>query len=233
MRKVILLMILCISHCVFAQQNGVKVKVFDADEVETQNNTQKTPYLGDLNFIKINPYLLLRGAFTVGYERVLHPKHAVEINGGLTYRDFIYEKWELLDSDYESTTKIGQIVDLSYKFYPKFYNNFEGLYVSPGFLARKYNIEKNVDYNYSRSSKLIPNGYSMKEMYLKFGYVYESWWFDDLLIDTYCGIGMREIKKQDYEIVDGINGNSETIRTFISKTSLPSIYLGIKMGWSF
>ncbi len=232
MRNVILLLILLISSFAFAQQDGIKVKVFDADEVKSEYSTKRKGILGDLNYIKINPYLLARGAFTIGYERILHPKHAVEVNAGLTYRDYIYENFEAFDSDYQSTVNVGHIIDFAYKFYPKFYNDFEGLYLSPGFLIRNYNIEKEVYYTYNET-KIVDGGYSMKETYLKFGYVHESWWIDDLILDTYCGIGMRNISSMEHEIIYGVNGKSDEMVNFLKKSSVPAIYLGVKIGWSF
>lgn len=211
MRLTFLLVILCFSHVASSQIN-------------------------EPNYVKFNPYLIARGAFTVGYERSLHPYHSVEINGGVTYRDFIYE-FAKLDTDYfndyETTVKIGYIIDVAYKFYPKTNDYFDGPYLSPGVLLKKYNIQHEVPYSFTSNSKLVDAGYSMKELYLKFGYAYESWFYDDLIIDAYFGFGVRNIRKNDYEIRDATQHRNEEILSFTTETNVPAIYLGLKLGFIF
>ena len=96
-----------IEKCVFAQDGPIKVKVFDGSPQQKAEST--TNKYNNKNYININPYLLGRGAFTVGYERLLHFKHSVFVDLGLTYRDFVYEftqdaaNW----SDRTITAKIG------------------------------------------------------------------------------------------------------------------------------
>lgn len=232
MRKVILLVILAFSHNLYSQGTQVKVKVFDVDGTEYENNSKNNIQKDDLNYFKLNPYLLFRGAFTLGYERILHSKHGIEINGGFTYRDFIFEGFDGLESEGENVNvKIGYIIDIAYKFYPKHYGNFDGPYLSPGFLIRQYNTESEVSYNYS-DLKWVDTGYSMKETYLKFGYVYESFWLDEVIIDAYFGFGLRSYKRNDYEIEYVSNSNDE-LNTFITEKTVPAIYLGAKIGFVF
>lgn len=211
MRILFLLSILCFSHIANAQ-------------------------IYESNYVKINPYLIARGAFTIGYERSLHPYHSVEINGGVTYRDFIHELVNLDTDNFgdsRSTVKLGHIVDLAYKFYPKTNDYFEGPYLSPGVLFKKYNIQHEVSYSSTYNTKMVDAGYSMKEIYLKFGYVYESWIYDDLIVDAYLGFGIRNIRKEDYEIINSTMTRNEEVITFITESRVPAVYLGLKIGFIF
>src|SRR5687767_14344637 len=116
--------LVCLTVCVYAQRDSVRVRVFSTEQQADDQPVVRRHY-EDKNYLRFNPYLLLRGAFTVGYEIILHDKHSLGIDAGLTYRDFVYET--LRDDDGEgfgdddAKIELGQYVDVSYKFYPKDY----------------------------------------------------------------------------------------------------------------
>jgi hypothetical protein len=206
---------------------SIKVKVFD-DSQSYFEPGKREPIIKDLNYVRINPYLAIRGAFALGYERVLHYKHAVAVDAGFTYRDFLYEG--LADMNFDGNVQTGYYADFSYKFYPKGYANFEGPYLSPGLITRSYNITKDVYLNSGYQN--IDVGYNMNEMYLKFGYVYESWYFENVIIDFYTGLGLRNISANKYSIESRTN-NTQYIKEFRERKQVPAIYLGFKIGIPF
>jgi hypothetical protein len=206
---------------------SIKVKVFD-DSQSYFEPGKREPIVKDLNYIRFNPYLLLRGAFTLGYERVLSYKHAVAVDAGFTYRDYLYEGLTVMDD--EGSAETGYYADFSYKFYPKGYNNFEGPYLSPGLITRKYNVTNEVYLNNDYQD--IDASYGMTEMYLKFGYVYESWYLDDVVIDFYTGLGLRNISANKYTI-ESYSNNTEYVKEYTESKQVPAVYLGFKVGIPF
>lgn len=226
------LVVLISSGPTFAQSDSIRVRVFDGTE---QQPTSTAHY--DKNFARLNYYLLARGAVTLGIERILHDRHAVSVDAGLTYRDFIYEiMFDEGEFEFEGVdVKVGTYLDLAYKFYPRRYHNFDGeFYLSPGFIARNYNIAQNVTFHdgtISRTQK-VDKGYGMREAYLKFGYVNPGLFFDDLILDYYFGFGLRDVQSKGYEIQDAVSGGQRIVPTE-KVQSLPAIYMGIKIGFAF
>jgi hypothetical protein len=207
--------------------------VFDGSGEELQRPPKVKPVYSDKNYLGWNLYLLGRGAFVLGYERILHPKHALNIDVGLTYRDFIYEgiNTETLES---GSAKTGHYVAASYKFYPKDYSDFDGgVYLSPGFINRSYSVSYDVTYNNGVSSRTtkVDGSYSMTEYLFKMGYVRESDWFDDLISDFYIGVGSRSITRNTYDVVS--TGNVDKIVTGTTTKRVPALYVGLKIGFTF
>lgn len=217
-----------------AQRDSVRVRVFDGTGNELQRPPKVRPAYNDKNYIGWNLYALGRGAFVLGYERILHPKHAINVDLGLTYRDFIYEgiNTETLET---GSAKTGHYVAAFYKFYPKEYSDFdEGLYLSPGVINRSYSVSYNVDYYNGSSTKTakVDGGYSMTEYLFKMGYVRESYLFDNLIGDMYIGVGSRSITRNTYDVVTD-NFGAEKITTAKETKRVPALYLGFKIGFTF
>ncbi|MEI9920895.1 MAG: hypothetical protein WDO14_19185 [Bacteroidota bacterium] len=163
-------------------------------------------------------------------------RHAVSVDVGLTYRDFIYELSHDLYGVKNVTVKVGTYLDVAYKFYPNRYHNFDGeFYLSPGVILRNYNIFQDVGYYdgiVTRTQK-VDVGYGMREAYLKFGYVTPGRMLDDLIVDYYIGFGVRQVRSEGYNTVDtGFGGAQKIVTTETFKNSL-SIYLGLKVGYAF
>lgn len=227
--------LVCITVCAYAQRDSVRVRVFNPN----QDEPVVTRHYEHKNYLRFNPYLLLRGAFTIGYERILHDKHSVGIDAGLTYRDFFYETINDDDSEGfggdDAKIELGQYVDVSYKFYPKDYGEFdEAFYLSPGFIYRTYNIS--IPFEYFNGTDLVLSdvdaGYEFTETYLKIGYLRESWAFDGIISDVYFGVGYRNATRQTYEEVELPSGGYG-LKTGQEKKSAPSLYLGVKIGFTW
>ena len=247
----------------------VKVQVFDgSNSSDADQKTEKNYSLNDKNLISLNTYLLGRGIFALTYERMLTPMHSLAISAGLTYRDLIFETFQKDEiypskesgSSYGNKTGTksgaGYMFDVNYKFYPKSYDDFEGFYLSPGFIYKHYSYSDKFDqsslagytynsgYTYSSSSKNIeqPVTYNLSELSLKFGYMYESWWYDGLIIDFYCGFGYRTANITSYEVLKISDPNapqpnssyySYQLSPSTSTIAYPCVYLGAKFGSPF
>jgi|GEM_PF-4227365 len=226
-----------IQTACWAQRDSIRVRVF--------SGTQQLPVpevnrnYDAKNFIRFNMYLILRGAFTVGYERILSNKHSVAIDAGLTYRDFLYESFIGEDFLTDSDTKvgIGNYFEISYKFYPKDYGDFdEAIYISPGFIKRSYDLSTDAEYYNGNdySTENVDVGYGMTEAYLRFGYLRESWIFDNVFMDAYFGIGYREITANSYELMDSpLGGGAEQVVRNRETEGVPALYAGAKIGFTF
>lgn len=215
-----------------AQDTQVKVRVFDGTTPE-EEETKKQNIHNDKNFISINPYLLGRGAFTIGYERALHEKHSLSIDIGLTYRDYVYElvtNDDFYVSDDNATARVGRYLQVAYKFYPKGVDDFDGgFYFSPQAILRNYNVSEDIEEFIGTTyvTTTVDRSYSMKEFALKFGYCTESWLFDDMISDVYFGIGSREVKSMQSEDY----ANPTLVTEVIERR--PAVYFGVKFGFVF
>jgi hypothetical protein len=208
-----------------------------AQEDSKPSRTASPVSYEDRNFVRWNAYLVARGAFAVGYERALADKHAVTIDAGLTYRDFVYEaKHDGLFDDSDVDVRVGHYLELAYKFYPNDYEDFDdAIYISPGFITRGYNITRDVEYYNGNdySTQPVDVGYNMTEAFLRFGHVRESWVLDGVFYDLYFGFGYRLITSNSYELTNSQIGPGEEIVSQHETKGVPAVYLGVKLGFTF
>jgi len=224
-------LIICCQFDVWAQRDSIRVRVFDG----TEPATQPAMRFDENNYISFNTFLIARGAFVVGYEKILHKKHAIALAGGFTFRDFIFEAIELDDFDSDNSKYgLSYYLEAGYKFYPKNYQDFDGgIYISPGFITRDYKMTTDVEYYNGGDyvTRGINTGYNFMDASLKFGYVRESWFLDDVIVDTYFGFGYRSRTINGYEIVD--SGSGEELKPIKETEVVPAIYFGAKVGFVF
>lgn len=234
--------LMIVSHA-NAQRDSIRVRVFDGSGQEFEAATPKT-ISSDKNYVNFNPYLLLRGAFVIGYEHMLHDKHSLGVEAGLTYRDFVFEFGDAAFEDDDSNkfgregvkAEVGRYLSVNYKFYPKDYNDFDGgLYLSPGFISRTYKMNYEVEYYDGLSYRYatINGNYSFTDYSFKMGYCRESWFFDDVITDIYFGAGARKRVVNSHEVVQSSLTSDETIVRTSETTNVPALYLGIKIGFTF
>ena len=181
---IIVVFAICGAPIVKGQDDEVKVRVFDADGQQVTGERESfVPYGEGSNYIYLNSYLLLRGALVFGYERILSDKHSITLSAGPTYEDFyeVFKGDEFFLSDEGKAIAWGHYLSLAYKFYPRGYQSFDGgIYLSPGWVNRKYNYDHIVSYSIntafgaSPETILVKGGKDMSELFLKIGYVYES-----------------------------------------------------------
>lgn len=253
----------------------VKVQVFDGNNSNDSDQKSDRNYtMNDRNLISLNTYLLGRGIFALSYERVLAPMHSISFTGGLTYRDLIFElfhedefKMKSTENDYGvykqgTKSSAGYMFDVSYKFYPKSYNDFEGFYISPGFAYKHYtykdkftpySLQGNPYSNYANGYSTYTSGssvasieqpvnYDLTEASLKIGFMYEPWWYDDLIIDFYCGFGYRNATITGYNVTKVMDPSAPSpnadyyfyqLKPTTFNVGSPCVYLGAKMGIPF
>lgn len=221
---------------VLAQTDSIRVRVFDANGEDLLASNRKT-VPDDKNYVNFNPYLLARGAFVIGYEYVLHPKHSFIVEAGLTYRDFIFEAAHNDNIDFGTgKVNLGHYIAANYKFYPKDYNDFdEGFYISPGFISRQYNLSHEVEYYDGNEYRIqeVDASYSFTDYSFKMGIVRESWWIDDLITDVYFGVGSRTRVFNEYEIVPNDAASGDHVVVTETTEKIPALYFGVRIGFTF
>lgn len=220
--------LLTIADFSSAQDGSVKVKVFDGTTTP-QSDANK---YDAKNYLYINPYLLPRGILSLGYERVLHEKHSILAELGITYRDYIYETANDIDAgffgDNSSKVRVGKYLQVGYKFYPTGIDDFDGgFYISPSFMLRNYNLTDNIEFYNGKTyvPAMVDMSYSMNELALKFGFCRESWLLNDLISDLYFGVGSRTITSHGYTTTSNF--------VLVPTTQIvhkPALYLGVKFG---
>jgi hypothetical protein len=212
-----------------------KVTVYDAFKVTDSINTNDGIKL-DQNCIKWNLSLLGRGSFTLNYEHSINQHLTIEIDGGLTYRDFIYEGLSILSEeedyglyDQTMTPSISYMAGINLRFYPKD-GDLEGLYFSPLVRYRNYKIDTKISFD--NFSSTYPAGYKMTDLGFVFGYQFESWWFD-AIYDNYFGISYSYIQSYTLSEVTDSQGDIISYSNNAVTKKTPMILIGTKIGFSF
>ncbi len=226
-----------------SNDSNIKIQVFDNNTtINKSDKKNDADYVDDKNYFSLNFFTIARGNLVLNYERILSSKHAIVFGVGVTYRDIIFEiinnkRLNLFYGSGENNLvfKPGYLFEFAYKFYPKYYANFDGIYLSP-FIAFKAHFFENEYQTYNTSNfnygtKTYDGGYNMFESGLKFGIVRESLFFDELITDIYFGIGIRHIN-YDYMKIDISNQNTSYEPDNLS-FSLLTFYGGYKIGLPF
>ncbi len=227
-------MLLLVPQLCFSQEKGsIKINVFKPqDNVPTATNSSP----GGLNRhnIKWNYSLLGRGVFLMNYEFYLSDKFTGEVGVGLSYRDFIFEFSDDLKPFVNYTTpNVNFCGEAGFRFYPKGFADFEGVYLSPVISYRNYTFKENLSSSSINSATILEskNGYNFIDLQFKFGYQYESLW-SDLYADLYIGLALRNLTQTyDVSTVD-MNGTYYKVPVKESK-SYPQALVGIKLGLPF
>lgn len=177
--------------------------------------------------VKWNSFLLVRGVFSLSAEKMLTSQLSVEADGGVTYRDWVFEFNKHLDlagfmSENELDNSFGTMFGIKMKYYVS-EGDLEGIYVSPFIRHRKYNIST-VPSNPNTPGKKI--GYQMFEYGILFG-VQQLEILGDISTEVYIGCGLSN---QDYYKAEDSYGTD----IFLHRTkSVPLILFGVNFGLSF
>jgi len=208
------------------------------------------------NILKTNP--LIYGTYTTGvinisYERKLFKKISVESRISYVYRTYLRVAEHCLEeefvipnfrTDYEVIPVKGFSVSIGPKLYGKEYSAMSGFYFNFQFEYKYYSTNK---FNYwsIQSRKVVRqnrNIYGVKFIWGK-QYIIRS----NLAFDFFFGFGTRFYRitekvyysKDYYEIVEECSVNEDkytedfSTRSNFTKKSLPTIHLGIKIGFAF
>ena len=225
-KNLLLLLILTISLSSVAQT----VTIYDAYNTDRSiNKSDIKPSIN--NYVQWNLSMLARGAFLLTYERRINDYFGVEVGAGPTLLDpFFYVKHDIFDdpfgSDEGTKLKVGYMLSVTPKLYPKKMVDFEGFYVAPSIRYRRYNYEQSISYDHHYNT--IPTqtfSQSLKAVDYAFivGYQYELW--SEITWNTYIGMAWSN---RTFDTID-----KEKMRPVQEKDSGPLFLLGWSLGFTF
>gem|GEM_PF-3223020 len=215
---------------------STKITIFKPEDNKPTNvgTLQNNP---DLHCLKWNYSLLTRGIFLMNYEFQFQKKLAAEVGLGITYRDLIFETSH--SSYFDNTSfkaNYNFCGEAGIRFYPRDFDDFEGLYLSPMISYRKYSLTLQDGYSnnpYINTISSFSPGYNFVDIQLKFGYQYESLWDDDILGDFYVGVAFRNATINSYsEVHNSTTGGTDYVSTQ-TKIQFPQLLFGFKIGVPF
>ncbi|RZL30942.1 MAG: hypothetical protein EOP00_35715 [Pedobacter sp.] len=213
-----------------------KVQVFSNDDY-FNDNSRKTK---NKNLVKLNPLLIGFGELPFYYERRIHPMFSVEAGIGPTISNELTlglaygeNNINLFPDNIES--QLGFTFKSGLRFYPNGKRDFpEGLYFSPELRYRvfKYGLLQGDNTGFETSIKDLKA--SDFDFVMLGGYQLESFLLDDLYVDYYFGVGIRNRRVEAVKSL-GIdpNTNLESFTFALYKKQLPFISGGFKLGVSF
>ena len=218
--RISITIIATIFTCVVHGQNGgsTKITIFKPEDAPTSQTTPADAAV-DRNAIKWNYSLISRGVFLINYEAYLNKKLTAEVGLGITYRDFIFEvtKESIYNSEgFSMTPNVGYALEGGLRFYPKDFDNFEGIYISPILSYRTYSFTKSSSSSsWSSTSSTFKPGYNFFDIQIKFGYQYESIFDWDVLGDFYIGFAYRNASLSHFKPVPTTNSSGFQTTTYI------------------
>ncbi|MBI2271571.1 MAG: hypothetical protein HYU69_14600 [Bacteroidetes bacterium] len=230
MKDIFLISSLLFSQFIFAQ---TKITVFQPSQPIPVNRVDSARFV-DRNLVKWNYSLLARGVFLLNYEFYISDKFTGEAGVGLTYRDIVFEMMKEGNFLDYGTPVVHLCGEAGIRFYPKDFDNFEGIYLSPMVSYRSYSFEKATNNNTVSSGNVngFKPGYNFLDFQFKFGFQYESLWNLDILGDFYVGFALRNATVSQLVEIQN-NNNTTTYQPSTSTTMYPQPLCGFKLGIPF
>lgn len=193
-----LLIFLCLFGCVCtlsAQNRSGEIRV--VDETEEEALLRKFTRKGKIpaNIIKFSFLSPFRGDYGLLYERRIQPWLSLQAGAGITTRDKIFERFTsgTFNSN-QFQPAIGFSAKAGIRFYPIADGWMSGMFISPDFVYREYNLNANLtqfDVNNNASPQKLRCGYKFMEYRLLLGQSYD-FLFRNLYLEYYIGLVFRE-----------------------------------------
>ena len=192
--------------------------------------------------VKVDPLWVLEGNVPIFYERKINTKLSAEFSVGVTFKDYSYDLFRLIESQGDTVTRTyqpGYSFSGSLKFYPSNYTEaLEGFYIAPEIRYRYYSSEAqkfNLSNTYVGTPSSNPNNFLQESMAftdfkLVFGYVT---YIDDVVpVEFYAGAGVRLSNLNRAYNVSDMAGNTST-QIVPEVNSRPLLSMGLKIGMGF
>ncbi|MDX5442725.1 MAG: hypothetical protein LPJ89_02960 [Hymenobacteraceae bacterium] len=243
MKKLLFVALSCAACSVSAfaqtapqQQDSFKVKretiVFTSETPKA--DAKKSAQPERVNFLKINPLLILNGDVPIYYERGLFPNVSLEVGLGMTMQDVMVDFMEEEDDTPadEKITKshgFGISYRISPRFYPSFkYEGYTGWYFAPMFRQQIYNATVT---QINKEKFNVAQQQTVTDIKMLIGYQADLD-YDRVILDVYTGIGPKMTNyKNDVVFEEGISGKTATFEDRVEKKL--SLALGFKVGFAF
>lgn len=222
----------------FAQQGG-RIQILE-DTPEAYGVERPVPKKPNkkgripANIIKFPILSPVRGDYGLLYERRIVPWFSVQVGLGYTSRDKIFERFTSGTFNSPNFKPGGGFsAKFGLRFYPIADGWMSGIFFSPDFNYREYNLTANL-VQYDKDNNPLPQqlkcGYSFKEYRLNVGQSYD-FLLENLYVEYYIGMVFREITESVPQYQNGTEGAYYT-RTSQSRF-LPGIAFNASIGYAF
>lgn len=218
-----------------AQTNG-GIRILDDVAQEDDAPPRKLTRKGKIpaNVIKFSFLSPFRGDYSLQYERRIMPWLSVQAGMGITTRDKVFERFTSgTFNSPQFKSRIGFSAKAGIRFYPISDGWMSGIFISPDFVYREYNLDANLtqfDTNNNPSPQKLRCGYSFKEYRLLLGQSYD-FLFRNLYLEYYIGLVFRESS----ESIPMYQNNSQgAYYTRVSQSRFqPGIAFNASVGYAF
>lgn len=232
-----LFIFLCLYGCIFtlsAQNRGGGIRILD--ETEEEQPKRKFTRKGKIpaNIIKFSFLGPFRGDYGLLYERRIKPWVSVQVGAGITTRDKVFERFTSgTFNSKQFQSSLGFSAKAGIRFYPIADGWMSGMFISPDFIYREYNLNANLtqfDANNNASPQKLKCGYRFKEYRLLVGQSYD-FLFRNLYLEYYIGLVFRETE----ESIPLYQNNSQgAYYTRVSQSRFqPGIAFNASIGYAF
>lgn len=228
MIRLALLSILLLCYPLLQAQNSSGVTTFRPFSSEKPATPEKEVKGLENQIMKCHTFLLVRGAFVLGYERNLNDAFSLEAQLGMTYRDFLFELMhdgvgfgEGMEENIESFG--GPYLGLAGRYY--FNHVFsEGGYIGAVVRNRNYHMKIKTD---DALLTRINLNYQMTEFGVFLGYQYEGY-YTDAIYELYIGPAISWARYDSFSTT-----NPGEIEVSRQNVQYPVILFGFNIGFPF
>lgn len=198
MKRLLVWLLVLGSALELSAQTGGGIRMLDEEPMlqDTRRLTRKgkTP-ANVLKFSFLSPF---RGDYSLLYERRILPWFSAQAGLGFTVRDKVFERFSagvFNSPDFKATG--GYSAKLGLRFYPISDGWMSGLFFSPDFVYRQYNLTASLtqyDTQNNASVQKLRCGYAFKEYRLLVGQSYD-FIFRNFYMEYYIGLVFREVNQ--------------------------------------
>lgn len=215
-----------------------KIKVYTPTGQSTTNTSKDNSYKWA---VKTDVLGIISGEFPLIAEYRIAKKFSVEGSAGITYA-YIANDFSLSgDDDYyfedETKAALGSAFRGTFKFYPSSdYDAIEGWSFGIQLFTKTTNREYDTEY-YNGTTYVPLSGKKDSKTKTGVSLVIGKQIFEDsnITFEAFFGVGIANITRDYYNVVDLYDGNGEYIGTELkeinTKKSQPNIQLGFKIGF--
>jgi len=235
-------LIILTSFHVKAQNNSQNNQTFVVySKVGNQKSRSNNPSQYQ-QLVKVDPIWIAEGNVPIFYERKINTKLSVEVSAGVTFKNYAYDLFRVIEGEGDTARRIyqpGYSFSGSLKYYPSNYTEaLEGFYIAPEVRYRYYSSEAQ-KYNLSNTfvgtpstnpSNFVQETMMFTDFKLVFGYI--AYIEDVVPIEFYAGAGIRlRNLNRAYNVSD--NAGNTTTQIVPEVDSRPLLSMGLKIGMGF
>ena len=237
MKQLLVLLVFLSGMASLSAQNRGGIRILDEPEEEyVEPEKKRFTRKGKIpaNIIKFSFLGPFRGDYALLYERRITPWFSIQGGLGVTVRDKVYEKFTSgIFNSPQFKSSAGISAKLGMRFYPISDGWMSGIFISPDFVYREYNLNANLtqyDTQNNASPQKLRCGYTFMEYRLLLGQSYD-FIFRNLYLEYYVGLVFRETSEYVPQYQNNTQGAYYTRTT--EYRFQPGIAFNASIGYAF